>query len=425
MSKQNYINNLTEHLFRHESGKMVSVLTKIFGTHQLETAEDVVQQTFMEAINVWKLKGVPDNPSAWLFKVAENKVKDILRRDRHSVNFDFKDDERALPASGFSAVPDFENLFKEELVNDDFLRMMFACCHPGISEENQIIIILKILCGFSTAEIAKAFITSEETISKRLYRAKEFFRSEKIKLEIPSVDELKFRVNAVLSSIYLLFNEGYNSTKSENLIRKELIDEAIILCKLLSQNKHTQLPEVFALMALMCFHSARSRSRLTFEGEIILLKSQDRNNWDRNLIEEGNRYLNIAAFGNEVSPYHIEAAIAYVHCTSESFDKTNWKQILMLYEWLCKISPSPVTEMNKTVALMQVYGPGKALEVLEQIEGRKKLESYYLFHALLGEIFSQLNQNEKAQHHFETAIRLNHSEIEKKILKNKIALLLS
>ena len=241
------INKLTDNLFRRESGKMVSVLTRIFGTENLETAEDVVQQTFIDAISVWKLKGVPDNPSGWLFRVAKNKAIDIIRRNKYSVKYDFADDERMLLTSEYTLVTTMENFWKTDLIKDDLLRMMFACCHPGISQENQITLILKTLCGFSTAEIAKAFLTSEDTVSKRLYRTKEFFRENKIKLVIPSVDELKSRTNAVLNSIYLLFNEGYNSTHAEQLIRNDLIEEAMMLCKLVSENPNTQLPEVFCL----------------------------------------------------------------------------------------------------------------------------------------------------------------------------------
>ena len=332
------VNQLTDHLFRHESGKMVAVLTKIFGTENLETSEDVVQQTFIDAMQVWKIKGVPENPSAWLFRVAKNKAIDVIRRNKHSVQYDFSDSERILLTSEYSLSITMENLMKQELVNDDMLRMMFACCHPEISEENQITLILKTLCGFSTAEIAKTFLNGEDTISKRLYRTKEFFRTRKIKLEIPSVDELKVRTDAVLNSIYLLFNEGYNSTDSENLIREDLIGEAMMLCRLLAENIHTQQPETFALMALMCFHASRSESRLTPEGDIILLPYQDRSKWNKDLITEGNNYMNKAAFGETISTYHLEAAIAYEHCSAENFSKTNWKRILELYEWLCAVA---------------------------------------------------------------------------------------
>ncbi|MGZ4035020.1 MAG: RNA polymerase sigma factor [Bacteroidia bacterium] len=419
------INKLTDHLFRHESGKMVSVLTKIFGTANLETAEDVVQQTFIDAFNIWKLKGIPDNPSAWLFRVAKNKAIDVIRRNKHSVQYDFNDNERKLLTSEYTLASTMDNLWKEDIVKDDMLRMMLACCHPEISEENQITLILKTLCGFSTAEIAKAFLTSEDTISKRLYRTKEFFREQKIMLVIPSVDELKSRTNAVLNSIYLLFNEGYNSTHSEQLIRKDLIDEAMLLCKMLTENSHTQLPETHALMALMCFHSARSESRLNVNGEIILLPYQDRSKWNLELIDLGNEYMNKAAFGGEISTYHLEAAIAFEHCIAFSYSNTNWKRILELYEWLCKITSSPVSELNKTVAIMQVHGAEKALEALKNIPDKKKLESFYLYHSLYGEIHSRLKNSVEAKKSFETAIKLTQSEAEKKILKEKIVALLN
>jgi RNA polymerase sigma factor (sigma-70 family) len=419
------VQQLTDHLFRNEAKKMVSILTKIFGIENLETAEDVVQDTLLQAMNVWKLKGIPDNPSAWLFRVAKNKAIDIIRRNKHSVQFDFSDKEKILLTSEYTLTATMENFWKEEFIKDDLLRMMFACCHPQISKENQITLMLKTLCGFSTTEIAKAFLTNEDTVSKRLYRTKEFFRENKIKLTIPSIDEIKKRTDAVLNAIYLLFNEGYNSTNSEELIRKDVIAEAMMLCKLLTENDHTQQPEVFALMALICFHSSRSESRLTAEGEIILLPMQDREKWNASLIDEGNEYMNKAAFGDVVSAYHIEAAIAYEHCSAKLFKETNWKRILEYYEWLCKISPSPINELNKAVAVMELYGPERALHELQSINDKKKLESYYLYHSLLGEIYSRINNFSSAKQHFETAIQLTHSETERKMLKNKILVLLN
>jgi RNA polymerase sigma factor (sigma-70 family) len=418
------VRQLTDHLFRNEAKKMVSVLTKIFGTENLETAEDVVQDTLLQAMQVWKLKGIPDNPSAWLFRVAKNKAIDIIRRNKHSVKFDFSDNEKILLTSEYTLAATMDNFWKEAIIKDDLLRMMFACSHPGISKENQITLMLKILCGFSTTEIAKAFLTTPETISKRLYRTKEFFRQHKVKLVIPSVDEIKNRTDAVLNTIYLLFNEGYNSTNSEELIRKDVIEEAMMLCRLLTENHHTQQPEVFALMALMCFHSSRSDSRLTTEGEIILLPMQDRSKWITRLIDEGNEYMNKAAFGNTVSTYHIEAAIAYEHCIARNFKETNWKKILNYYEWLCKIAPSPVNELNRTVAVMELYGAAIALDEIESIKEKKKLESYYLYHGLLGEIYSRLDNVTAAKKHFVAACTLTHSETERKMLTGKIAALL-
>lgn len=402
---------------------MTAVLTKIFGTANLQTAEDVVQETLLSALNTWKLKGIPDNPSAWLFRVAKNKAIDIIRRNKHSVQYDFSDSEKKLLTSEYTVTAAMNDLWKEELIKDDLLSMMFACCHPQISEENQITLILKTLCSFSTAEIASAFLTSEDTISKRLYRTKEFFRQNKIELKIPSAGEIKSKTDAVLNAIYLLFNEGYNSASSETLIRKDVIEEAMMLCKLLTENAHTNQPEVFALMALMCFHAARIDSRITLEGEIILLSKQDRTKWNTQLINEGNAYMNKAAFGNEISTYHIEAAIAFEHCIAESFEQTNWKRILEYYEWLCRISPSPVTELNKAIVVMQVEGATSALQMLNNINDRKKLESWYLYYGLLGEIYSRLNDKQLAKINFETAITLTQSEAEKRMLKNKIAVL--
>lgn len=404
---------------------MVSVLTKIFGPENLETAEDVVQQTFMDAIQLWKFKGVPENPSAWLFKVAKNKAIDVVRKNKYSRNYDFNDSERMLLTSEYTLASTMDKLWNEDLVQDDMLRMMFACCHAEISTENQITLILKTLCGFSTAEIAKTFLTSEDTVSKRLYRTKEFFREQKIKFAIPSNDELQNRTEAVLNSIYLLFNEGYSSTHSNELIRKDLIDEAMLLCKLLLENKRTQLPQCYALMALMCFHAARSESRISATGEIILLPVQDRSTWNFELIARGNEYMNQAAFGDAITSYHLEAAIAYEHCIAPNFEKTNWLRILDLYNWLCKIAPSPVAELNKVVALLQVEGALAAKQQLTMLAEDKKMHNFYLYHSLLGEINALLLNSVEAKKNFETAMQLSQSAPERKILRDKIHALLN
>lgn len=413
------IESTVNHLFRHQAGKMVAVLTRIFGTHNLELAEDVVQETLISALEQWKLRGIPENPESWLFIVAKNKALNLIKKQRHRVAF-ASEETTLLLSSGYTAESTFERLADEELIKDDQLRMMFACCHPGISEENQITLILKTLCGFSTAEIAKAFLTSEDTISKRLYRTKEFFRENNVGFEIPSAGEIGERVVTVLNAIYLLFNEGYNSTHAERLIRKELMEEAVILCKLLADNDSTQLPEVNALMALMCFHAARSEGRLSPEGEIILLAEQDRGTWNHALIREGMMYFDQAASGDSVSPYHLEAAVAFEHCTAKNFEATNWKHILSYYEMLYQLSPSAVTGLNKAVAVLQVHGPVKALESLEALKEKNKLISYYLYYSLLGEIHSRLNNKSEARSQFEKALKLTTSEPEKRMLMNKI-----
>jgi RNA polymerase sigma-70 factor (ECF subfamily) len=413
-----HISQLADHLFRREAGKMVAVLTKLFGTENLQMAEDVVQDTLLLAFNSWPDKGIPKNPSAWLYRVAKNKAIDRLRHNRHLLNTDPED----LTETHDQPLLDIEQLWKQELLEDDMLRMMFACCHPRIPKENQITLILKTLCGFSTVEIAKAFLIPEDTVSKRLYRTKEFFRHEKIKLTIPSVNELKNRTDVILNAIYLLFNEGYNSTQSEYLIRRDLMDEAMMLCHLITKNEYTRQPEAYALMALMCFHSSRNESRISPEGEIVLLTKQDRSRWDKRLIDKGNDYMNLAAYGNTVSAYHLEAAIAFQHCTAKSFDTTNWPAILSYYDWLCRIAPSPFTAINQAVAMMQVDGPQAALTALLQIE---KADKFYLYHAILGEIYTRLHNYTQAKSSLEKAISLTRSAPEKRVLQEKLYKLLN
>ncbi|HQT91276.1 MAG TPA: sigma-70 family RNA polymerase sigma factor [Candidatus Kryptobacter bacterium] len=418
--KRDNVDKLVDHLFRREAGKMVSVLTRTFGTDNLEIVEDVVQDALLQAAQVWPVKGIPDNPSAWLYRAAKNKAIDILRRNARSMRLSGEGNEYSLPDTGPSVQETLDKIWQEDSVKDDMLRMMYVCCHPGIPEESQITLILKTLCGFSTAEIARAFLTSEDTISKRLYRTKQFFRENRIRFVLPQPGELKSRTDAVLNSIYLLFNEGYNSTDSEDLVREDLMEEAMLLCRMLTESPHTQRPETFALMALMCFHASRNQGRLTPAGEIILLADQDRTKWNFELIAFGNEYMEKAASGNSVSKYHLEAAIAFEHCTAGSFEKTNWKRILELYDWLCKISPSPVSELNRTVAVLQVRGPDSALKAVLEIQDKRKIGSYYLYHSLVGEIYSRLNRPDDAKTEFETAMRMTKSETERKLLASKL-----
>lgn len=418
--KPDNVDKLVDHLFRHESGKIVSVLTRTFGTENLEIAEDVVQDALLLAVQLWPVHGIPDNPSAWLYRAARNKAVDILRRNKHAIRL-AADEGSDLPSPPLSIPETMDEPGHEEIVKDDMLRMMFVCCHPSIPEENQVTLILKVLCGFSTGEIARAFLTSEETISKRLYRTKEFFRNNKVEFAIPSQDEVRSRTEEVLNAVYLLFNEGYNSTESEELIRKDLMEEAMLLCAMLTENPLTSLPETYALMALMCFQSSRNDSRLSPEGEIILMQDQDRSKWNFGLIVAGNEYMNKSAFGGSLSRYHLEAAIAFEHSTAGSFEATNWPRILELYEALCRISPSPVLEMNKAVAAMKVWGAREALNILTNIGDKKKIETYYIYHSLIGDIYAQLERRGEALRAFETAMSMTRSEAERKLLRAKIA----
>jgi RNA polymerase sigma-70 factor (ECF subfamily) len=370
-------------------------------------------------MQVWSLKGIPDNPQGWLFRAAKNKAIDVLRRNKFSKQIDFNDPERALLQSEYTLTVKMEQLWRDDEIQDDLLRMMFACCHPDISEENQITLMLKTLCGFSTSELARAFVTAEDTISKRLYRTKNFFRERKIKPEFPPADQLNNRTEAVLRTIYLIFNEGYNATHTSELIRRDLLDQAMYLCRLLAANPHTALPEVFAAMALMCFHTARIDSRISDEGDIILLAQQDRGKWNRALIAEGNNYLNKAAFGDRLSSYHVEAAIAYEHCAAETFDQTNWQQILGYYNLLAAIHPGPVVMLHRLTVIHKVFGAARTLEEIEQSPFKADWEKHYLYHALLGDVFAPADAV-KAIAGYQRAIAMTQSEAEKKLLQKKI-----
>ncbi|MDB5105970.1 MAG: sigma-70 family polymerase sigma factor [Fibrobacteres bacterium] len=414
---------LAAHFFRHESGRLVALLTRILGTENLEIAEDAVQETLIQAMETWKLAGPPENPPAWLFRVAKNKAIDVIRRQRHSVRFDFSDGDRILLNSEYTLATTMETLWNKSSIEDDMLGMMFACCHPGLNGESQISLVLKTLCGFSTAEIAQAFLASEDTVSKRLFRAKEFFRKERIRPGIPPDAELKERLGVVLNSVYLLFNEGYRSTHDENPIRTDLMGEALLLGRLLAENPHTAEPRVFALMALMCFHASRSDSRVTSEGGLVLLPQQDRGLWDERLITEGCAYLDRASTGEAMTSYHLEAAIAYEHCRAESFAATDWARILHYYQWLCRIAPGPMAELNRIIVVMQVSGPAEALRELEGLSDMKGdpkgMQGRCLYHSLLGEIHARLGDSERARAGFETAAGLTQNEAERKVLRDK------
>jgi RNA polymerase sigma factor (sigma-70 family) len=409
------INQLVDHLFRHESGKMISVLSRLLGFQNLDTAQDIVQDTLLQAMNSWGYNTVPDNPAAWLHRVAKNKAIDFLRREKKfkAVSHQFA----CLLQSEWTLSPTMQQLFLENEIQDSQLRMIFACCHPSIPPESQIALILKTLCGLSTNEIAKAFLLSEETISKRIYRAKEKIKTEKIELDVPAGNDLPQRLDIVLKSLYLLFNEGYNSSHSENLIREDLCREAMRLCVLITQQSVTNYPQVNALLSLMCFQASRLPARLDDNHNIILLKNQDREKWFRPLITKGFEYLHTASESGVTSSYHIEAVIASLHAASPSFEETDWKNIYHMYGMLYQLQPNPVVAMNKAIASAYAINKQNALEELRQIKG---LEEYYLYYAAIGEMHLELKDKETAKSYFEKAYSLTNSNTEKQFLQNKI-----
>lgn len=410
------VNQLVDHLFRHESGKMIAVLSRLLGLQNLDMAEDIVQDTLLQAMNSWSYGKVPDNPAAWLHRVARNKAIDLIRRRKK-----FREIGPAyarLLESEWTLSPAVHQLFLEEEIRDSQLRMIFAACHPSIPEESQIAFTLKTLCGLSASEIAKAFLSSEETIAKRIYRAKEKIRTEKIELQAPQGEELAGRLDTVLKSLYLLFNEGYNSSQPDLLIREDLCAEAMRLCYLLTHHPLTRLPRTYALLSLFCFQASRLKARLDDNGHIIILKYQDRTKWDRSLIKKGFDQLELAAEPFEISTYHFEAGIASLHAAASSFEKTNWNAIYHLYEMLYTLQPSPVIALNKAIASAYAISRQHALEELEKITG---LENHHLYFASLGEIYFDMKELSKARENYEKAIQLTPSQAEKQLLQEKMS----
>lgn len=400
---------LIPHLFRTEYRKIVSVLCKRFGFDQIEIAEDIASDTFLTAAQIWGLKGIPHNPAAWLYTVAKNKAKNHLHHvaimekkitpEIKNTHVDFQENEIDLSPQN---------------INDSQLQMMFAICHPLISPEAQIGLSLRILCGFGIEEIADAFLSNKETINKRLARAKEKLREAKIKIELPNPSEIDDRLANVLTTIYLLFNEGYYSISQNNTLRKELCFEAMRLCNMLVENKNTNKPQVNALLALMCFHASRFEARINKNGEIILYEEQDPNLWSADLISKGGYFLNCAANGNQVSKYHLEAGIAYWH-TIKADTKEKWENILQLYNQLLKIEYSPIAALNRTYALAKANGKEVAITEAEKLN----LTGNHFYFTLLGELYIGVD-NIKAKEHFQKAVSLAKTISDKQTIQKKM-----
>ena len=417
------ISSLTEHLFRVEAGKLVSVLTGVFGIDHLQLAEDVVQEALVRAFRTWPYYGIPDNPAAWITQTAKNLAYDLLRREKR---FREKQTEIVVSVeqwSSDSAVND-SPLFDTE-IKDDRLRLIFTCCHPLIPQDAQTALALRTLCGFSAAEIAKAFLTTEAAIAKRLTRTRQKIRELRIPFEIPSGEEFSIRLNGVLQTLYLLFNEGYKASSGENLIREDLCYEAIRLGTLLADHPLANLPRTHALVALMLLNAARLPARVDEEGNILRLKEQERSKWSRPMIERGILHLGHAAAGDELSEYHIQAAIAACHCMAEDYQSTDWLKILSLYDQWTQINKSPVIALNRAVAIAKVNGPSAGIEAVEAIQNRGELDSYYLLYAVRGEFEAQLRHFEAAAGYFRKALHLTEVKSEQKFLSKKVRALRS
>ncbi len=393
---------------------MIAVLSRLLGLQHLQAAQDITQDTLLQALQTWRINGLPNQPNAWLYRVAKNKAVDYLRREKTYRRIE--SEQAYLLRSEFALYNTVTQLFEEEAITDSQLRMIFACCHPLIPVESQIALALKTLCGLSVAEIARAFLKDEETIAKRIYRAKEKIRTESIALDLPSAGELPVRLDAVLHCLYLLFNEGYNSSHPEQLIREDLCEEAMRLTYLLTQNPLTNTPRSNALLALCCFQASRLRARLDEGGNIILLRQQDRSKWYQPLIQKGYFFLE-AATQQETSVYHLEAAIAYLHAVAPSFEETDWKAIYYLYSILAEQHANAFVLLNKAIAASYAISNEEGLKQLERISG---LENYYLYHTAIGEMYNGLQKKGLAKAHYHKALSLTRSLAEQQLLQEKI-----
>jgi RNA polymerase sigma factor (sigma-70 family) len=414
------VQTLIDHLFRHEAGRMVAILTRVFGIHNFELAEDVLQDTLHQALTDWSVDGIPDNPAGWLMVVAKRKAINMVKRQRFLSHF--AADMDTLLKSEWTASYTMDHIFLEDEIKDSQLRMIFTCCHTALPAEAQIALTLKTLCGFSIYEIAAALLTNEANINKRLYRAKEKIRNEQIDFSVPSGRDLHERMDAVLLVIYLLFNEGYHATGDNLAIRKDLCLEAIRLAMLLTENPVTnEYPQTYALLALMCFHSARFEARIDNDECLVVLEEQDRALWNKEMITQGLQFLFQSASGASATAYHLEAAIAAEHCLAVSFQATNWTKIHGYYIALEKLKPSSIIKLNLAIITGKKEGPRAALTALHKLEKIKTLENYYLFYASLGEFYSQNGQKEEAIGYFNRAKALAKSPATKTALNKKIA----
>src|SRR5262245_57913202 len=412
------MNEPGDHLFRQEAGRMLATLTRIFGVHNLALAEDVVQDAFCRALEVWKFRGVPENPSAWLMATAKNRALDVLRRERTARTF--APELSRFLESEWTLAPTVEEQFEDHAIKDDVLRMMFSCCHPRLKEEAQVALMLHILCAFTVDEIAAAFVSTHAAIEKRITRAKKILVQSRRLFEVGEGNEFSSRLSAVQRSLYLLFNEGYHGASAETAVRTELCREAMRLTAVILEHPLGKTPSTYALAALMCFDGARLPARLDSSGNLITLFDQDRSQWDQELLAQGLQLLDQSASGSELTGYHVEAAIASVHVRSQSVDDTDWKTIVSLYDTLMAIRPSPIVALNRAIAIAQNEGPERGLEEIRAIENLDRLSHYPFYAAAMGELEKRRENNEIARQHFQTALTLARNPMERQFLERRI-----
>jgi len=410
--------DLHEHLFRHEAGRMTAVLTRLFGVHNLALAEDVVQDAFCRALEVWKIRGIPPNPSAWLMTTARNRALDLIRRERTARTF--APELTRLLETEWTAAGVVDEAFSPQVVLDEQLRMMFSCCHPDLGEPAQIALTLNILCGFGAPEIAAAFLTGRAAIEKRISRGKKVLAGSRTLFNLADSD-FASRLSAVHRALYLLFSEGYHGASAEGAVQAELCDEAMRLTALLREHPATATPATLALAALMFLHAARIPSRIDRSGELHALWDQDRSTWDCELIAAGRALLEESAEGAELSEYHIEAAIAALHAEAPTLAATDWNAVVAMYDRLMDVAPSPVVALNRAIAIAERDGADQGIAALARITDRERLEHYPFYYAALGELEFRRGNAGVARSRFQEAIARARNDAERRFLERRAA----
>ncbi len=392
---------LVEHFFRHEAGRLHGALLRLVGPSNIQLAEDVAQEALLRALRHWSMGGIPSNPAAWITRVAMNLARDAMRRQRLAAS---KQDAVAVHHELTKPAPAFV-WESARNIRDDTLRLMFVCCHPDVAPDAQVILALKIICGFSVAEIAQAFLSSDAAIEKQLTRAKQRIRETNIAFEIPEGESIAPRLDGILGTLYLLFNEGYKASSGELLVREELCREAIRLALVLVSHPLCDTPRAHALLALMLLNSARFPARLGDDGALLRLEDQDRSLWRQPLIERGLTHLGKAARGDTLSAYHLQAGIAALHCAAPDSASTDWPAIVRHYDALLALAPSPIVALNRAVAIAHASGPQAGLDAIEAIPDKRHLESRHLLHAVKGELHWRTGDTRAAAAAFRQALR--------------------
>jgi RNA polymerase sigma-70 factor (ECF subfamily) len=406
---------LVEHFFRHEFGRLCAVLTRSLGVRRLDFVEDVVQAALVQAMETWSRRGVPEDPAGWLYRTARNLAVDAFRREQSFV--------RAISCLAEDAeqeLPPLETHFADE-IGDEPLRLLFVCCHEEVPAESRVALALRTLCGFSTAEIARALLTTEANIQKRIERARDRLRELDVDFDTPSADQLRARLDAVLAVVYLLFSQGCHVTHGDLPIRRDLCAEARRLARMLAAHPVGDLPAVHSALALMCFHAARFDARVDLDGAIVLLEEQDRSAWNWSDVREGMAWLAKSTAGDELTRYHVEAGIAWEHCRAATFADTDWRRIAELYETLERIAPSPLHSLNRAVAEAYLHGPQAGLERLAAVPPDRVPAGYPGWHTVVGELHFRLGQRAAAECAWQEALRLTTARADREFLCRRLA----